>query len=85
MPVCRTALRDALSLFDQCAAAGGAIDAPAVLDALGLAGNVQTAQMMELILRAIRAGRPNCSESLYDGGKEWARCSASYRRCRASF
>ena len=31
------ALRDALSLLDQCAAAGGAIDAPAVLEVLGLA------------------------------------------------
>ena len=31
------ALRDALSLLDQCAAAGGAIDANAVLDAVGLA------------------------------------------------
>ena len=29
------ALRDALSLLDQCAATGGAIDANAVLDALG--------------------------------------------------
>jgi DNA polymerase-3 subunit gamma/tau len=33
------ALRDALSLLDQCAAAGGAIDARAVLEVLGLAGN----------------------------------------------
>ena len=45
------ALRDALSLLDQCSAAGGVIDARAVLDTLGLAGNVQTAQLMALILQ----------------------------------
>ena len=35
------ALRDGLSLLDQCAAAGGIIDAAAVLDVLGLAGNLR--------------------------------------------
>ena len=45
------ALRDALSLLDQCAAAGGTIDSAAVLDALGLAGNLQTAQLMDCVLR----------------------------------
>ena len=44
------ALRDGLSLLDQCAAAGGVIDAAAVLNTLGLAGNLQTAQLMRLIL-----------------------------------
>ena len=64
------ALRDALSLLDQCAAAGGAIDAPAVLDALGLAGNVQTAQMMELILSRDTRGALELLGKLYDGGKD---------------
>ena len=64
------ALRDALSLLDQCAAAGGAIDAPAVLDALGLAGNVQTAQMMELILSRDARGALELLGKLYDGGKD---------------
>ena len=64
------ALRDALSLLDQCAAAGGAIDAPAVLDALGLAGNVQTAQMMELILSRDTRGALELLGRLYDGGKD---------------
>ena len=64
------ALRDALSLLDQCAAAGGAIDAPAVLDALGLAGNVQTAQMMELILSRDTRGALGLLGRLYDGGKD---------------
>ena len=64
------ALRDALSLLDQCAAVGGAIDAPAVLDALGLAGNVQTAQMMELILSRDTCGALELLGKLYDGGKD---------------
>ncbi len=46
------ALRDGLSLLDQCAAVGGTVDSRAVLEALGLAGNLQTAQLMEFILRA---------------------------------
>ena len=64
------ALRDALSLLDQCAAAGGAIDAPAVLDALGLAGNVQTAQLMSLILSRDTRGALALLGKLYDGGKD---------------
>ena len=64
------ALRDALSLLDQCAAAGGAIDANAVLDALGLAGNVQTAQLMSLILSRDTRGALALLGKLYDGGKD---------------
>ena len=64
------ALRDALSLLDQCAAAGGAIDANAVLDALGLAGNVQTAQLMSLILTRDARGALELLGRLYDGGKD---------------
>ena len=64
------ALRDALSLLDQCAATGGAIDANAVLDALGLAGNVQTAQLMSLILTRDARGALELLGKLYDGGKD---------------
>ena len=64
------ALRDALSLLDQCAAVGGAIDANAVLDALGLAGNVQTAQLMSLILTRDARGALELLGKLYDGGKD---------------
>ena len=64
------ALRDALSLLDQCAAVGGAIDANAVLDALGLAGNVQTAQLMLLILTRDTRGALALLGKLYDGGKD---------------
>ena len=64
------ALRDALSLLDQCAATGGAIDAQAVLDTLGLAGNVQTAQMMDLLLRRDAKAALLLLHKLYAGGKD---------------
>ena len=45
-------------------------DAPAVLDALGLAGNVQTAQLMSLILSRDTRGALELLGKLYDGGKD---------------
>ena len=44
------ALRDALSLLDQCRAVEGGIDSRAVLDTLGLAGGTQTLQMMRCLV-----------------------------------
>ena len=64
------ALRDALSLLDQCAAAGGTIDEARVLDVLGLAGNLQTAQMMEHILRRDQQAALLLLHQLYSSGKE---------------
>jgi len=64
------ALRDALSLLDQCAATGGVIDAQAVLDTLGLAGNVQTAQLMALILQRDAKAALLLLHKLYTGGKD---------------
>ena len=64
------ALRDALSLLDQCAASGGTIDAAAVLDTLGLAGNLQTAQMMEHILNRDVQSALLLLDQLYSGGKD---------------
>ena len=64
------ALRDGLSLLDQCAAAGGAIDAAAVLEVLGLAGNLQTAKLMELILARDAQGALLLLDGLYKGGKD---------------
>ena len=64
------ALRDALSLLDQCSAAGGVIDARAVLDTLGLAGNVQTAQLMALILQRDAKAALLLLHKLYTGGKD---------------
>lgn len=64
------ALRDGLSLLDQCAAAGGVIDAKTVLDVLGLAGNLQTAQLMECILRRDAKAALLLLNQLYAGGKD---------------
>ena len=64
------ALRDGLSLLDQCAAAGGVIDAAAVLDVLGLAGNLQTAQLMDCILRRDAKAALLLLDQLYTGGKD---------------
>ena len=64
------ALRDGLSLLDQCAAAGGTIDSAAVLDVLGLAGNLQTAELMEHILRRDAQAALLLLDRLYSGGKD---------------
>jgi DNA polymerase-3 subunit gamma/tau len=64
------ALRDGLSLLDQCAAAGGVIDAQTVLDVLGLAGNLQTAQLMDCVLRRDAKAALLLLDQLYAGGKD---------------
>ncbi len=64
------ALRDARSLLDQCAAAGGTIDSAAVLDALGLAGNLQTAQLMDCVLRRDTKAALLLLHRLYGSGKD---------------
>ena len=64
------ALRDALSLLDQCAAAGGRVDSQRVLDVLGLAGNLQTARLMEHILARDVQAALLLLDQLYAGGKD---------------
>lgn len=64
------ALRDALSLLDQCGASGGAIDTGRVLDVLGLAGNVQTAELMGCVLRREVKEALLLLDRLYRGGKD---------------
>ena len=64
------ALRDGLSLLDQCAAAGGTVDSRAVLEVLGLAGNLQTAKLMEHILKRDAQGALLLLNDLYAGGKD---------------
>ncbi len=64
------ALRDGLSLLDQCAAVGGTIDADQVLEILGLSGNLQTAQLMEHILRRDAKAAILLLDQLYGGGKD---------------
>ena len=64
------ALRDGLSLLDQCAAAGGTVDSRAVLEVLGLAGNLQTAQLMRHILNRDAQAALLLLNELYAGGKD---------------
>ena len=63
-------LRDALSLLDQCAIPDGPIGAQEVLDALGLAGNLETARLMEQIGAGDTAAALETLARLYSAGKE---------------
>ena len=63
------ALRDALSLLDQCSG-GKEINKEHVLDVLGLAGNLQTAQMMKYILSRETQAALLLLNQLYQGGKD---------------
>ena len=66
------ALRDALSLLDQCRVAPGTIDSAAVLEVLGLAGSVQTQKLMGCILRRDSGDALALFDELYRGGKDVA-------------
>ncbi len=63
-------LRDALSLLDQCSGGGGAIDEARVLGTLGLAGNLETARLMELIADGDAAQALETLGRLYRAGKD---------------
>lgn len=63
-------LRDALSLLDQCAVTDRPIGEQEVLDALGLAGNLETAGLMEQIGSGDTAGALETLGRLYGAGKE---------------
>lgn len=64
------ALRDGLSLLDQCAAAGGVVDTARVLDILGLAGNMETMRLLDRVLRRDAQGALLLLDKLYSGGKD---------------
>lgn len=64
------ALRDGLSLLDQCAASGETVDSAAVLDTLGLAGNLQTAQLLAHILNRDVPSALSLFGELYDNGRD---------------
>ena len=63
-------LRDALSLLDQCVNPAGAIGEAEVLSALGLAGNLETAALMEQIAKGETAGAMETLARLYGAGKD---------------
>ena len=64
------ALRDGLSLLDQCAASGATVDAASILDTLGLAGHLRTAQLLEHILRRDVPSALALFGELYDSGRD---------------
>lgn len=66
------AMRDALSLLDQCRAVEGAIDNAAVLEVLGLAGATQTVQLMRCVLERRTGDALALFDQLYRGGKDVA-------------
>ncbi len=66
------ALRDALSLLDQCRAAGATVDSAAVLQVLGLAGSVQTMQLMGCALDRRATDALTLFDKLYRDGKDVA-------------
>lgn len=63
-------MRDALSLLDQCAAAGGRIDRERVLEELGLAGNLKTAHIFNAIRRGEAGKAVELFGELYAAGKD---------------
>ena len=63
-------LRDALSLLDQCAVSGGPVGEQRVLDALGLAGGLETGRLMGRVADHDAAGALEDIARLYGGGKD---------------
>lgn len=63
-------MRDALSLLDQCTASGGRVDQERVFDVLGLAGNLETAALLDCAVAGDTAGALERLARLYAGGKE---------------
>ena len=63
-------LRDALSLLDQCAGGNQRVDEREILDTLGLAGNLETAALMERVARRDAAGALEALGRLYAGGRD---------------
>ncbi len=63
-------LRDALSLLDQCAGGCTRVDEQDILDTLGLAGNLETAKLMEQIAQRDTASALEDLARLYSAGKD---------------
>ena len=63
-------LRDALSLLDQCAGTDGPVDEGRILDALGLAGNLESAKLMGMVAKRDTQGALEDLARLYSGGKD---------------
>ncbi len=66
------ALRDALSLLDQCMASGEQVNAQRVREVLGLAGSDETARLLESVLKRDTAAALTQFQALYAAGKDIA-------------
>lgn len=65
-------LRDALSLLDQCSGGGQQVNEQTILDTLGLAGNLETAALMEQIAARDTGTALDTLARLYANGKDVA-------------
>ena len=63
-------LRDALSLLDQCRGDGGAVDEQAIIAALGMAGNLETARILGELADGDTAAALTDLGRLYAAGKD---------------
>ena len=63
-------MRDALSLLDQCSGGGGAVDEDRVLSALGLAGNLEAAALLQCAAGGDVGAALERLDKLYANGKE---------------
>ena len=63
-------MRDALSLLDQCSGGGGSVDEEQVLSALGLAGNLEAAALLQDAAAGDTAAALERLDRLYAAGKE---------------
>ncbi len=64
------ALRDALSLLDQCTVSGQQVNRDAVLEVLGLAGNLKTAHIMNAARKGDTERALTELSQLYESGKD---------------
>ena len=63
-------MRDGLSLLDQCRGGGGTIDESAVIQALGMMGNLETAKLLGELAAGDTAAALATLDRLYRAGKE---------------
>ncbi len=63
-------MRDALSLLDQCSGSGEKVTEQSILSTLGLAGNLQTAELLKKIALRDTDGALTDFSRLYESGKE---------------
>ena len=63
-------MRDALSLLDQCAGGKAVVDEQAILNTLGLAGNVEIAALIGQLAARDTAVALDTLARLYEGGKD---------------